>query len=69
MMTNDRATTERLTLNPEEAAQLIGVSMPTMYALCKRKDFPAVRFGRSIRIPKASFEQWLDRQAREGGGD
>lgn len=59
--------TERLALKPPEAAALIGVSLPVMYQLCKREDFPAVRFGRAIRIPKASLEAWLEREAQSAG--
>ena len=54
---------ERLALKPPEAAKLIGVSLPVMYQLCRREDFPAVRLGRAIIIPRAAFEAWLDREA------
>ncbi len=59
---------ERLTLTPEEAAKQLGVSMPTMYALCNRKGFPTVRIGRKILIPFASLEKWLEVQATERSG-
>ena len=61
-------TSERLTLTPEEAAKQLGVSKPTMYALCNRKDFPSVRVGRKIIIPLASLEKWLEAQATERSG-
>lgn len=55
----------RLTLKPEQAAEQLNVSMPTMYQLCKRDDFPAVRYGRSITIPTAQLETWLKDHAGE----
>lgn len=58
-------TNERLTITPEQAAKQLGISMPTMYQLCNRKDFPSVRVGRKIIIPLASLEKWLERQATE----
>lgn len=61
-------TNERLTLTPEEAAKQLGVSMPTMYGLCNRKDFPTVRIGRKILIPSAGLEKWLEMQATERRG-
>lgn len=67
-MTGNNTNYEPIVLRPEEAAQLIGVSKPTMYALCRRKDFPAVRFGRVIRIPRSGLERWLNEQA-SGEGD
>lgn len=54
---------ERLTLKPIEAAELLNVSLPIMYELCKRKDFPTIRIGRAIIIPRASLEKWLEKQA------
>ena len=54
----------RVALTPAEAAKLIGISMPKMYELCRRSDFPAIRIGKSIRIPKSRFEAWLEGEER-----
>jgi len=35
------------------------------YELARRKDFPAIRIGRRIVIPKAAFERWLEQAALE----
>lgn len=56
-------TVEKMTLTPEEAAKQLGISMPIMYRLCNRKDFPTVRIGRRFVIPVASLEKWLEDQA------
>lgn len=53
---------ERLTLKPAEAAEELNISLPLMYQLCKRSDFPTIRFGRAIVIPRAGLERWLEAQ-------
>ena len=57
----------KLALKPAEAAELVGVSLPVMYKLCKRADFPAIHLGRSIVIPRQSLEQWLTKEAGVNG--
>jgi excisionase family DNA binding protein len=52
-------------LTVEELRQLLGVSRPVAYDLTHRKGFPAVRFGRAIRIPRDAFLRWLDAQSEE----
>ena len=37
----------------------LGISPPTAYALVNREDFPKIRIGRRIRIPREGFERWL----------
>lgn len=54
---------ERLTLKPAEAAEVLNISLPTMYKLCRREDFPKIRFGRMIVIPCSSLEKWIETQA------
>lgn len=48
----------------KETAEVLGVSMPLVYQLARRDDFPAVRISaRRIVVPSASLEAWLERQA------
>lgn len=57
---------DRLTWTPEELCEVLGVSRPTAYQLCKRADFPSVRVSpRRIVIPKDALEKWLAEQAKE----
>ena len=58
---------ERLTLTAEEAAQQLGISMPSMYQLCRKADFPSLRVGRKILVSLSGLEKWIDKQAAEGG--
>lgn len=53
----------------EEARQYMGVGRTTMYELVRRADFPTVRIGKRIIIPKESLDRWLETQAnKEGDG-
>ena len=51
-----------LTLTIKETAEMLGVSLPTAYELAKRKDFPAMRFGRKILVSRYRLEEWVDSQ-------
>lgn len=42
-------------LSPEECRAYLGLGRSTMYDLLRREEIPHVRFGRCIRIPKASL--------------
>ena len=52
---------EKLTLSLEEAGKLLGVSRQTAYLLTRREDFPVLRIGRRILIPRKQLEAWMDR--------
>ena len=54
---------ECLTLNVKEAAAVIGIGYMAMYDLCRRTDFPAIRVGRRILIPRGALMRWLETQA------
>jgi len=55
---------EKLTYTATEAAQAANVSMPTMFSLLKRADFPSLRIGKKWLVPRADFEKWLSDQAK-----
>lgn len=52
---------EKLTLSLEEAGKILGVSRQTVYLLSRRVDFPVLRIGRRILIPRKQLEAWMDR--------
>ena len=56
--------TEKLALSAAEAAQLIGVSKPTVYLLCKRDDFPSFYVGGRLLISRRGLEAWIEQQAK-----
>ncbi len=54
---------EKLTLTAKEAAESFGVSLPVMYEIVKRDDFPVIRVGRKVIIPIDRFREWVNRQS------
>jgi excisionase family DNA binding protein len=66
---------EKEILTMTEVQRLLQVSKNTAYHLVHRKGFPAVRFGRTIRVPRKALEAWLAKQvgvedsAGDPGGD
>lgn len=46
----------------EDLCGLLGISRPTAYELAHRNDFPTIRIGRRLLIPKTALEKWLERQ-------
>ena len=56
-------TNEKIALNVTDAAEMLGVSRPTVYQLCRRADFPAARVGGRVLIPRDKLKAWLEAQA------
>ncbi len=44
----------------EEIAAILGIGKKAAYNLVREKPFKVVRIGTTIRISKASFDQWFD---------
>ena len=55
-----------LFLNANMVAELLGVSISKCYDLRNEKDFPALRMGSRVVVPKDKFRQWVE-QRSEGG--
>lgn len=56
---------EQIAYTITQAAQLVGVSRPTMYKWINKAGFPVVRLDGCVRIPAKAFERWLEQQAEE----
>lgn len=53
--------TKRLTLNPAEAAEKLGVSLPTLRSEIKKGTIPSIRLGtRRVLIPVSALEKYLE---------
>ena len=48
-----------LLLNVKQLADLLGVSESSAYELVQEDDFPSVRIGKRIVIPKEELHQWI----------
>ncbi len=55
-----------LFLNPETVAKVLGVSSSSAYELMHEPDFPILRIGNRMVVPKEQFIQWV--MERTGGG-
>ena len=53
---------EPMALTVKQAAELLQISTDLMYDLANRRDFPAIRIGRTIRIDRDKLHQWMDRE-------
>ena len=56
-------TNEKGTLSVSEAAELLGLSRPTVYQLMRQEGFPAFRVGTRRLISRAGLERWVQEQA------
>ena len=55
---------EKLTLNVEEAAKLLGISRNLGYEMARTGKLPIIRFGRRLLVSRRSLYRMLD----EAGG-
>ena len=50
------------TYTVEDIAKILGIGRTAAYSLVHSGVFKMVRIGSSIRVSKASFDDWLDKQ-------
>jgi len=51
-----------LFLNAETLSKLLGVSVSSSYELMHEKDFPAIRIGSRLVVPKEKLQRWIDKK-------
>lgn len=51
-----------LMLSVPEVAVVLGISRAGAYELVRSDDFPALRIGNRIVVPKEKFIRWIDSQ-------
>ena len=56
-----------LFLNAKMVAQVLGVSVSSGYELMHGPDFPTLRVGSRMVVPKEQFIQWVIAHAKGGG--
>jgi len=52
-----------LFLNADVVGKVLGVSISSAYELMHEKDFPSVRIGNRLIIPKDKFIEWVNAKA------
>lgn len=50
----------RLVYSVPEAGALLGLTKNAAYQAAKRGDFPTIRIGKLIKVPKAAFHRLID---------
>lgn len=55
-----------LFLNAETVAKVLGISPSSGYEMMHEADFPALRIGNRIVVPKEKFQQWVERHTTGG---
>ena len=56
-----------LFLNAELVAKVLGVSISSAYELMHEKDFPTLRVGSRMVVPKEKFIEWVEQHTMGGG--
>ncbi len=51
-----------LLLRIPEAAAMLRLSRAKVYQLIDAEGLPIVRFGRAVRVPRASLQQWIEQR-------
>ena len=49
-----------LFLNADMLAKVLGVATSTAYELMHEKDFPALKIGNRLLVPKEKFRLWVE---------
>lgn len=60
--------TEPAVLTVEEAARVLRIGRSAAYDAVRRGELPAVRIGRTLRIPRHRLEQMLGHESDEAAG-
>lgn len=66
MQADQHVPSQQLLLTVPQTAKCLGISRAMVYSLiAKRKGPPVIRLGRSIRVPAASLQKWIEEQEQE----
>ena len=56
-----------LFLNAAMVSQVLGVAPSSAYELMHERDFPTLRVGSRIMVPKEKFIEWVEQHTKGGG--
>jgi len=62
---NERTSGNLMLLRAGEVAKALGLSRSKAYAMMAAEVVPTVRFGRSVRVPAAALEAWINANTRQ----
>lgn len=49
-------------ISVKQMAEKLNISLDTAYTYTHAHDFPAIRIGRTVRIPEDKLEKWLEKR-------
>ena len=52
-----------LMLNAEMVKNVLGISISSAYELMHEKDFPSIKIGNRLIVPKDKFREWIDKKS------
>ena len=58
-----------LFLNADVIAMVLGIAKSTAYELMHEKDFPALKIGNRLIVPKEKFKQWVETKTNKIGDE
>lgn len=53
---------EKILVKPTEAAEMLAIGRTRIYEMLAAGEVPSIRIGRSIRIPVAALNKWVEEQ-------
>ncbi len=56
-----------LTLKADQVAAVLGISRANAYTLLRREDFPTLRIGKRMLVPRDRFIQWIAENTQKQG--
>lgn len=59
---------EPLLLRAGEVARLLGLGRSKVFAMLAAGELPAIRFGRSVRVPRVALERWIEERTQQAAG-
>ena len=58
-----------LMISVSELTKVMGISRAGAYDLARRNDFPKIKIGTRIVVPKQKFLEWVELQVKENGDE
>jgi predicted DNA-binding transcriptional regulator AlpA len=56
-----------LFLNVKDLSSAIGIAPSSCYELMHEKDFPSIRIGKRLVVPRDKFIEWVEKHSNGGG--
>lgn len=58
-----------IALNAKQISEILNISLPNVYEIFRRKNFPAIKISsKRIIVEKNQFKKWLDEQSGTASG-